>query len=115
MNDNPPVCVPCRLDMICDKNGVLLVQFLKDNQPLTAVFADLFRCRACGTQVITNRADQVVWNTASGFPLNELGGLRSVAVYSTVPPDAGKIAGIKFNEDGSIDKLHPSHYPWIAP
>lgn len=112
-NTNPPVCVPCRLDMICDQNGVLLVQFLEHNQPLTAVFADLFRCRRCGTQIIANRADQVVWNTSSGFPLNELGGLRSVKMYSTLPVSAGTIAGIKFNEDGSLHSVPPGH--WLDP
>lgn len=116
VNDNPPVCVPCRLDMICDKNGVLLVQFMEDNQPLTAVFADLFRCQVCGTQVITNRADQVVWNRASGFPLGELGGLRRMTMYSTLPPSAGTIiAGIKFNEDGSISKWQPDDGHWVKP
>lgn len=110
-NTNPPVCVPCKQDMICDQNGVLLVQFLEDNQPLTAVFADLFRCRQCGAQIIANRADHVVWNTASGFPLDELGGLRFVKMYSTQPYGAGNIFGIHFNDDGSLAKLSPDGRP----
>lgn len=99
--------------MICDKNGVLLVQFMEDNQPLTAVFADLFRCQVCGTQIIANRADQVVWNRASGFPLGELGGVRRLTMYSTLPVSGRTIAGIKFNDDGSLHSVPPGH--WLEP
>lgn len=115
MIDNIPVCLPCSVDMTCDKNGVLLVQFCNQGNPLIAVFADRYRCRYCGHQVVTNRASMVVWSRASGFPLDELGGLKMMEVVATYPSDmkAGELkdAAIAAIESGAFCKKGP----WIVP
>lgn len=50
-----PICVKCGIDFELSEAGVFLVE-MADSDPYKVYFADLFKCKSCGTEVISGTA-----------------------------------------------------------
>ena len=48
----PPVCVPCKVEFRCDKNGVPYVQTTNGN-PYQVWDSDRWKCPSCGALVLS--------------------------------------------------------------
>ena len=54
MGSPRPICAPCRVTMYCAKNEVLVSDKKVDEVPSTYWFGDLYRCPACGAEIVTD-------------------------------------------------------------
>ena len=45
----PPICVPCTVEMRCEKNEVVVA----DPEPSTYRYGDMYECPGCGVRVVT--------------------------------------------------------------
>lgn len=47
------VCVNCQSEFGIEKSGVPVVETFGEDEPYKVWFADLFKCRGCGFEVVT--------------------------------------------------------------
>jgi len=68
-----PICVPCRIEMRCEENGVLIRDPEVGGFPSTYWVADLWRCPVCGHQIITGRSRELTKEAAAahGRPVDQ--------------------------------------------
>ena len=54
-----PICVPCKAEMYCSKNGVVVVCCFQDSRrPYSLTSADEYCCSTCDVKVIVGFAEQ---------------------------------------------------------
>lgn len=48
-----PICIPCKVEMRCERNDQLVNDPQADNFPSTYWSGDQYRCPACGHAIVT--------------------------------------------------------------
>lgn len=48
-----PICFPCKLEMTCEKNEVMVKDKAVGQFPSTYWYGDLYECPGCGARIVT--------------------------------------------------------------